>query len=86
LAREPKSSVFRLIPEISAARGSLLDSGKMLRVRFPMRSLNYFNLPSSSNRIMALVLIQPVSGTFLWNKARPPLKDDNFTAICDPIF
>jgi hypothetical protein len=36
----------------------MLDAGRS-RVRFPMRSLDFFNLPNTSSRIMALGSAQP---------------------------
>jgi hypothetical protein len=51
---------------LSQARGSLLGSRTMLqagrsRVRFPMRSLDLFNLPNPSSRTMALGSTQPLT-------------------------
>jgi hypothetical protein len=40
--------------------GTLLEAGKS-RVRFPMRSLNFFNLRNPSNCTMALGFIQPLT-------------------------
>jgi hypothetical protein len=38
----------------------MLQAGRS-RVRLPMRSLNFFNLPNPSSHTMALVLTQPLT-------------------------
>jgi acetyl esterase/lipase len=67
----------------------MLQSGR-LQVQVPMRSLEIFNLPSSSSRIMALGSIQPLTEMSTRNlpgaRGRPARKADNLTAICEPIF
>jgi hypothetical protein len=50
----------------TGARGSVVGGGTVLqtrrsRVRFPMRSLDFFNLLNPSSRIMALGSTQPVT-------------------------
>jgi hypothetical protein len=50
----------------SGARGSVVGSGTVLqtwrsRVRFPMRSLEFFNLRNPSSRNMALLTTQPLT-------------------------
>jgi hypothetical protein len=40
-------------------RGTMLQAGRS-RVRFPMRSLDFFNLPNPSSRTMALGSTQPL--------------------------
>jgi hypothetical protein len=58
------------------------------RVRIPT-SLDFFNLPNSSSRIMALGSIQPLTEMSTRNlsggKGRPARKADNLTTICEPI-
>jgi hypothetical protein len=75
-------------------RGSLVGLGTMLqtersRFRFPMRSLDFFNLSNPSSRTMALGSIQPLTEVSTRNlpggKGRPARKTDNLTAICEPI-
>jgi hypothetical protein len=57
-------------------------------VRFPMRSLSFFNGPNLSSSTMALELPQTLTeiGTrnLLGGKRRPAHKADNLTAICEP--
>jgi hypothetical protein len=61
-----------------------------LRVPFPMRLLESFNLPNPSSRTMPLGLIQPLTEMSTRNvpgegdKARPARKTDNLTVICEP--
>jgi hypothetical protein len=59
------------------------------RVRFPMRLLDFFNLPNSSNRTMALGSTHPLTEMSTRNlpggKGRPASKADNLTAICESI-
>jgi hypothetical protein len=78
----------------SFARGSVVGWGSMLqdgssRVRFPMRSLDFFNLPNPSSRTMILGSTQPPTEVSTKNlprgERRPALKADNHTAICEPI-
>jgi hypothetical protein len=49
----------------------------------------FFNLPNLSRRTMALGFTQHLRETntrrYFWGKARPVRKDDNLTAICEPI-
>jgi hypothetical protein len=58
------------------------------RVRLPMRSLNFFNLPNPSSRTMALGSTQPLTEMSTRNrpggKRRPARRADNLTAICEP--
>jgi hypothetical protein len=57
-------------------------------VRFPMKSLDAFNLPNLSSRTKALELAQPLTEICDLNlpgrKARPGRKPKNLSAICDP--
>jgi hypothetical protein len=66
----------------------MLQTGRS-RVRFPMRSLNFFNLPNSSSRTMALGWTQHLTEMstrrFLGGKWQRTGKADNLTAICEPI-
>jgi hypothetical protein len=66
----------------------MLKAGRS-RVRFPMRSLDFFNLPDPSIRIMALGSTQPVTEMNTRNlpggKERPARKADNLFTICEPI-
>jgi hypothetical protein len=68
-------------------RGTVLQAGK-LRVRVPMRSLDFFSLPNPSNRLMALGLTQPLTEMSTRNlpggKVLPTHKADNLNAICEP--
>jgi hypothetical protein len=75
-------------------RGRLLGSGIMLqagssRVQFPIRSLDFFNLPNPSSRIMALGSTQHLTGMstrkLLGGKGRSAHEADDLTAICEPI-
>jgi hypothetical protein len=65
----------------------MLQTGRS-RVRFPMRSLDSFNLPYPSRRTMALVSTEPlvlvVTRSLSGGKGRPARKADNLTAICEP--
>jgi hypothetical protein len=58
-------------------------------VEFPMRLLDFFNLPNPSSRTMALGSTQPLTEIRTMNlpggKGRPARKADNVTAICEPI-
>jgi hypothetical protein len=66
----------------------MLQAGRS-RVHFPMRSLDFFNLPNPSSHTMALGLTQPVremsTGNIPGGKGWPTCKADNLTAICEPI-
>jgi hypothetical protein len=66
----------------------MLQAGRP-RVRFPMRSLDIFNLPNPSSRTMTLGSTQPPTEmntmNILRGKGRPKRKADNLTAICEPI-
>jgi hypothetical protein len=57
--------------------------------RFPMRLLDFFNLPNPSSLTMALGLTQPPTdmstGNLAGGKGRPARKGDNLTAVCEPI-
>jgi hypothetical protein len=63
--------------------------GGRSRVRILMRSLNFFNLPNLSRRIMALGSTQPLIEMSTRNlpggKGRPARKADNLTAVCGSI-
>jgi hypothetical protein len=66
----------------------MLQAGRS-RIRFPIRSLDFFNLPNPSSRTMALGSIQPLTEMITrilhGGKGRPTSKAENLTAICDPI-
>jgi hypothetical protein len=69
---------------------TMLQAG-MSRVRFNLRSLDFFNLPNLSSRTMALGSVQPLTemripGIFFGGggKGRPGRKADNLTPICEP--
>jgi hypothetical protein len=73
------------------ARGGVVDRDTMpqvgrLRVRFPMKSLNFFNWPNTSSSTVALGSTQPLTEMSTRNlpggKGRQTRKADNFTAIC----
>jgi hypothetical protein len=75
---------------IPIARGNAVGWGTMLqagrsRVRFPMRSLDFFNWPNPSSRTVSLGLTQPLTEMSIRNlpggKGRSARKPDNFTAI-----
>jgi hypothetical protein len=77
----------------TGARGSLVGRGTMLkagrwRVRVPIRSLDFFNLPDPSSRTMALGSTQSLTEMNTRNlpmgKRQPERKAD-LTAICKPI-
>jgi hypothetical protein len=63
--------------------GTMLEAGRS-RVRVPMRSLDFFNLPN-----MALGSTRPLTEMSTRNihggKGRPARKADNLTAFCEPI-
>jgi hypothetical protein len=67
----------------------MLQAGS-LRVRVPMRSLDFFfDSPNPSNRTMALGSTQPLtemsSRSLPGGKGRPARKADKLTAICELI-
>jgi hypothetical protein len=66
----------------------MLQAGRS-RVRVPMRSLKFFNLPNPCSRTMALGSTQPLTDMSMRNlpgaKWWPARKADNLTAICEPI-
>jgi hypothetical protein len=67
----------------------MLQVGRSL-VRFPMRSLDFFQLPNLSSRTMALGSIQRQTGVSTRHlrgedKGRPARKADSLTAICEPV-
>jgi hypothetical protein len=63
------------------------------QVRFPKRSLDFFNLPNPSSHTMALGSTQPLTEMSTRNipggvgvkGGRLAHKADNLTAICEPI-
>jgi hypothetical protein len=67
----------------------MLQVGR-LRVRFLMRSLDFFKLPNSSipNIVMGWIqrLTEMTTRKLAGGKGRPARKADNFTAICESIF
>jgi hypothetical protein len=66
----------------------MLQAGSS-RVQIPMRSLDFFNLPNPSSRIMTLGSTQPLTEmsprNILGGKDRPAREADNLTAIYEPI-
>jgi hypothetical protein len=58
-------------------------------IRFPMRSLEFFNLSNPCSRTMALGSTQPLTEMSARNlsgsKGRPARKTDNLTDICELI-
>jgi hypothetical protein len=58
-------------------------------VRFPRRSLDFFNLSNPSSRTMAQGLTQPLTEmstrNLLGGEGRPGRKADNITATCELI-
>jgi hypothetical protein len=66
----------------------MLQAGRAL-VRYEMRSLNVFNLPNPTIRIMSLGSTQPLtemSTRYIpGGKGRSARKAENLTAICEPI-
>jgi hypothetical protein len=68
----------------------MLRTGRS-RARFPMRLLDFFNLPNPSSRTMALGFTQSLTEMNISNLpgggggARPARKTDILTAICEPI-
>jgi hypothetical protein len=88
-----RNNIFLLYGNYIGARGSVVGWGTMLqagrsRVRFPMRSLGFFNRPNPFSLTMALESTQPLSEmstrNLPWGKGRPERKADNLTAICEP--
>jgi hypothetical protein len=65
----------------------MLQAGRS-RVRFPMRSLYFFNSPNPFIRTMVLGSTQPLTEMNTRNlsggKGQPAHKADNPTAICEP--
>jgi hypothetical protein len=68
--------------------GTMLQHG-MSRVRFQMKSLEFFNLPNPSSRTMVVGSTRPQTEMSTRNlpggKGRPVRKADNLTAICEQI-
>jgi hypothetical protein len=68
--------------------GTMLQAG-MSWVRFPMRSLDYFNWPNPSSHTTVLGSTQPLTEISTTNllrfKGQSARKADNLTAICEPI-
>jgi hypothetical protein len=66
----------------------MLQAGRW-RVRFPRRSLDFYNVPNPSGRNMALGSTQPLIEMNTRNlpggKGRTARKVDNLTVICQPI-
>jgi hypothetical protein len=66
----------------------MLHAGKP-RVRFSMKSLDFFISPNPSSRTMALSSTQSLpemsTRNLLGGKGRPAHKADNLTVICEPI-
>jgi hypothetical protein len=69
----------------------MLQTG-ISRVRFPIRSLNFFMLPNLSSRTITLEFTQPLTEISTRKfpgegvgKVRPSRKADNLTAISQPI-
>jgi hypothetical protein len=59
------------------------------RVRFPMRSSDFFKSPNPSSHNIALGSTQPLTEMSTRNlaggKERPARKADNLSTICEPI-
>jgi hypothetical protein len=66
--------------------GTMLQAGRS-PVRVPDQ-VDFFNLPNSCSRTMALVSTQPLAAmstrNFPGGKKRPTRRADNLTAICEP--
>jgi hypothetical protein len=66
----------------------MLQAGRS-QVRFPMKSLKFFNRPNPSSRTMALGSTQSLTEMSTTNlpggEGRPARKTDNLTANCKPI-
>jgi hypothetical protein len=76
------------------ARGSVVGWGTTLqagmsRLRFTMKSLDFFNFHNTSSRTMALGSTQPLTEMSTRNlpggKVWPTRKANTLTAICEPI-
>jgi hypothetical protein len=88
-------SVFLLLLLVGwGAHGSVVGGGTMLqigrsRVRVPMSSLDFFNLPNPSSRPMALGFTKPLREMNTRNlprsNGRPAREADTHTAICEQI-
>jgi hypothetical protein len=70
-------------------RGTMLQAARS-RVRVPMSSLNFLNLPNPSSHTMSLGSTRPLTEmstrNLLAGKGRPNCKaDDNFNTSCEPI-
>jgi hypothetical protein len=80
------SAVFRVL--LKDNWGTMIKAGRLL-VRFPMRSLVFFNWSNPSSPTMALVSTQPLAEMSIRNlpggKERTERKADNLTAVCEPI-
>jgi hypothetical protein len=65
----------------------MLQAGSS-RVRFPMRSFDFFNLPNPSRRTVTQESTQPLTEISTRNlpggKGRPARKADSHTSICEP--
>jgi hypothetical protein len=66
----------------------MLQPGRS-RVRFLLRSLDFFNLPTPSSHTVAMGSTQPLTEMSTRNlpggKERPARKADNLTAVCEPF-
>jgi hypothetical protein len=63
---EKQKEIIYATFDLLTVRGNVVGSGTMLqagrsRVQFPMRSLNFFNLPTPSSRTMTLGSTQPLT-------------------------
>jgi hypothetical protein len=71
---------------LAVGGGTILQAGRS-RVRFPMRSLNFFAWPHRPSLTMAPGSTQPLTEMSTKNlpgdKGRPVRKDDNLTALFD---
>jgi hypothetical protein len=81
-----------LINRVSNSVTNWPDNWKCIRVsrvRFPMRSLDFFNWPNPSSLSMALGSTQPLTEMSTRNlsggKWQPARKVDNLNANCEPI-
>jgi hypothetical protein len=61
----------------------MLQAGRY-RVRVPLRSLNFFNLPNPTSHTVNLGYTQPLTEDLSKGKARPAHNADNLPAICVP--
>jgi hypothetical protein len=84
--------IFGINIWILVANGDIIGWGIMLqaarsRIRFPMRSLEFFNVYNPSSRTMAPGSTQPLTEmstrNFPGGKERPTRKAYNLTAICE---